>query len=129
MKSNCVKVFRKFCFHIFNCNINVNFVEKNYPFLSIATVEKCRILEKLSENTLVFHQVHKRIWPSSQRDTVFVSHIRKLSKKEEGERLKNEIENAWMVTNWASEHQDAPVCFYMRHLQEAKFYESRESLV
>ena len=58
---------------------------------------------------MIFHQVHKRVWPSSQRDTVFVSHIRKLSSQEEGERIKNEIENAWMVTNWATEHDEAPV--------------------
>ncbi|XP_065059472.1 ceramide transfer protein-like [Rhopilema esculentum] len=79
-----------------------------------STVEKCRVLEKLSDNTMVFHQVHKRVWPSSQRDTVFASHIRKLSLSEEGERLKNEIENAWMVTNWATDHDDAPANKYVR---------------
>ena len=67
------------------------------------------MLEKLSDNTMIFHQIHKRVWPSSQRDTVFVSHIRQLGSKEEGERIENEIENAWMVTNWATEHEEAPV--------------------
>ena len=67
------------------------------------------MLEKLSDNTIIFHQVHKRVWPSSQRDTVFVSHIRKLGPQEEGERIENEIENAWMVTNWSTEHEDASV--------------------
>jgi len=74
-----------------------------------STVERCRVLEKLSDNTIIFHQVHKRVWPSSQRDTVFVSHIRKLGPQEEGERIENEIENAWMVTNWSTEHEDASV--------------------
>ena len=67
------------------------------------------MLENLSDNTIIFHQVHKRVWPSSQRDTVFASHIRKLRPQEEGERIENEIENAWMVTNWSTEHEDAPV--------------------
>ena len=58
---------------------------------------------------MIFHQIHKRVWPSSQRDTVFASHIRKLGLKEEGERIEKEIENAWIVTNWATEHDDAPV--------------------
>ena len=78
-----------------------------YHFLG--TVERYRVLEKLSDNTMIFHQIHKRVWPSSQRDTVFVSHIRQLGSKEEGERIENEIENAWMVTNWATEHEEAPV--------------------
>jgi len=79
-----------------------------------STVERCRVLEKLSDNTIIFHQVHKRVWPSSQRDTVFVSHIRKLGPQEEGERIENEIENAWMVTNWSTEHEDASDNKYVR---------------
>jgi len=79
-----------------------------------STVERCRVLEKLSDNTIIFHQVHKRVWPSSQRDTVFVSHIRKLGPQEEGGRIENEIENAWMVTNWSTEHEDASDNKYVR---------------
>ena len=67
------------------------------------------MIEKLSENTLIFNQLYKRVWPSSQRDTCFVSHLKKLSQEEEGERLENEVANAWMVANFTTEHEEAPV--------------------
>ena len=74
------------------------------------TVDKVKVLEKLADNCIIFHQVHKRIWPSSQRDTCFVCHLRQLSRKEEGEKIENQIGNAWIVTNFSCEHDDAPVC-------------------
>lgn len=33
------------------------------------------VVETIRDDTLVFHQVHKRIWPTSQRDALFWSHI------------------------------------------------------
>eukprot|EP00794_Sanderia_malayensis_P009874 gene9874-10884_t len=90
------------------------FFDKNVRMEWDSTVEKTKVIEKLSENTLIFHQVHKRVWPSSQRDTCFVSNLRKLTYEDEGERLKNEVANAWLVSNWATDHEDAPDNKYVR---------------
>lgn len=42
------------------------------------TLESMKVIDVIDENTLVFHQIHKRIWPAAQRDAVFWSHIRKV---------------------------------------------------
>lgn len=70
------------------------------------TVEKVKLLEKLSENTAIFQQIHKRIWPSAQRDTCFISHIRQLG-KDEVEKIDKEIGNPWTVMNISMEHEKA----------------------
>ena len=31
------------------------------------TVEKMKVIERLSSDTSIFHQVVKRVWPSAQR--------------------------------------------------------------
>ena len=73
-----------------------------------ATVEKVKVIEKLSENTAIFQQIHKRIWPSAQRDTCFISHIRQLG-KEDVERIDKEVSNSWTVQNISMEHDKAKV--------------------
>lgn len=41
------------------------------------TVDHMKVVEKLRDDTLIFHQIHKRVWPAAQRDALFWSHIRK----------------------------------------------------
>ncbi|PFX23451.1 Collagen type IV alpha-3-binding protein [Stylophora pistillata] len=36
-----------------------------------STLESSKVLEQLSESSIIMHQIYKRVWPSSQRDTVF----------------------------------------------------------
>ncbi|KAF4532275.1 hypothetical protein B566_EDAN007247 [Ephemera danica] len=69
-----------------------------------ATVEQMTVLESIAEDTLVFLQVHKRIWPASQRDALFWSHIRRVpdSKDRDGHDI-------WIVCNNSMEHPDFPV--------------------
>lgn len=43
------------------------------------TLESMKVVDVIDANTLVFHQIHKRIWPAAQRDAVFWSHIRKIT--------------------------------------------------
>lgn len=50
-----------------------------YVYALAATLEDCTILEKISADTLLFLQTHKRIWPASQRDAQFWSHMRKIT--------------------------------------------------
>ena len=64
------------------------------------------VVEALSENTLVFHQIMKRIWPSSQRDILFISHIREIEPAADDERLENEVGHPWLVCNWSTDHDD-----------------------
>ena len=70
------------------------------------TVESATILEALSEDTIVFHHLHKRVWPSTQRDTVFCSHICTLPN---APREENQVGHTWMVGNFSIDHPAAPV--------------------
>ncbi|XP_037933868.1 ceramide transfer protein [Teleopsis dalmanni] len=58
------------------------------------TLEDCTILEKISPDTLVFLQTHKRIWPASQRDALFWSHMRKIQ-----DGLDEGATDTWIVCN------------------------------
>lgn len=71
--------------------------------LLTATVEQMTVLETIREDTLLFHQVHKRIWPASQRDAVFWSHITQVPDIKD-----QDAHNIWVVVNHstdAPEHQ------------------------
>lgn len=78
------------------------------------TLDSCKILEQLSDSTLIMHQIYKRVWPSSQRDTVFLSHIREIPAYDAGERQENEVGRPWIVCNYSIEHPDAPINKYVR---------------
>nr|CAD7266944.1 unnamed protein product [Timema shepardi] len=68
-----------------------------------ATLEQMTVLETVSEDTLVFLQVHKRIWPTSQRDALFWSHMRKVpnNKDQDGQDI-------WIVCNHSTDDPDFP---------------------
>lgn len=63
-----------------------------------------KVLETISEDTLVFLQIHKRIWPASQRDVIFWSHMRHLSDDQD-----RDGPDIWTVVNHSTEHKDYPV--------------------
>ncbi|XP_031559245.1 ceramide transfer protein-like [Actinia tenebrosa] len=90
------------------------FFDKDVRMEFDSTIEYFDILEKLSDSTLIFHQILKRIWPSSQRDFVFCSHIQDIAPENEGDRLDNEVGYAWLVTNFSVDHPDAPINKYVR---------------
>lgn len=83
------------------------------------TVESMKVLEEIDSNTLIFHQVHKRVWPSAQRDAVFWSHIRQvkdpvasfLSKEDVNPYNCPELKlyNVWIVCNNSIEKPEVPV--------------------
>lgn len=56
------------------------------------------ILEQISSDTIVFLQTHKRIWPASQRDALFWSHMQNI--REKGDRNAND---EWLVCNHSIE--------------------------
>jgi collagen type IV alpha-3-binding protein len=88
------------------------------------TLDSSRMIEALSDDTLIFHQVHKRVWPSAQRDTCLMSHIRnfhldsKTSKpitkisspsSATSPNLSELANDYWIVINHSIEHDQAPI--------------------
>lgn len=62
------------------------------------------ILEKISSDTLVFLQTYKRIWPASQRDALFWSHMRNVKDIKDPE-----FHDTWVVCNHSTQDNDYPV--------------------
>ena len=46
------------------------------------TVDKFRVLEYFDKDTIVCYNLHKRVWPAAARDSVILSHIRRLKDAE-----------------------------------------------
>ncbi|KAG8228853.1 hypothetical protein J437_LFUL008349, partial [Ladona fulva] len=68
------------------------------------TLEQMTVLETISEDTLVFLQVFKRVWPASQRDALFWSHMRRVPDDKDPD-----AHDIWIVCNHSTEHPDFPV--------------------
>ena len=71
------------------------------------TLDSMNVIEEINPNTLVFHQIHKRVWPAAQRDTVFWSHIRRINPSEKDSPNLHDI---WIVCNNSADRPDIPVC-------------------
>lgn len=69
-----------------------------------STLEDMSIIETISKDTLVFLQTHKRIWPASQRDALFWSHMRKVPDDQDPDN-----HDVWIVCNHSTEYPDYPV--------------------
>ncbi|XP_026673401.1 collagen type IV alpha-3-binding protein isoform X2 [Ceratina calcarata] len=68
-----------------------------------ATLEDMTVIESISKDTLIFLQTHKRIWPASQRDALFWSHIRRVSDDQDPD-----AHDLWIVCNHSTEHSKYP---------------------
>lgn len=75
-----------------------------------ATLEQMTVLDRVDDQTLVFLQVHKRVWPVAQRDALFWSHIRRIP-NDDSLILSQDPRphDTWIVCNHSAEHPDAPV--------------------
>ncbi|XP_067666749.1 ceramide transfer protein-like [Haliotis asinina] len=73
-----------------------------------ATLETCRTVEWLSEDTLICNNVIKRVWPASQRDALFWSHIRNIQGENE------DSPDSWIVVNYSCDHPNCPGGKYVR---------------
>lgn len=71
------------------------------------TLEDMTVVEKVSNDTLIFLQTHKRIWPASQRDALFWSHMRQVPDEQDPD-----TQDLWIVCNHSTEHPDYPVNFF-----------------
>ena len=71
------------------------------------TIDAMTVLEEVDQTSLLFHQVHKRVWPTAQRDAVFWSHMRKVSVTKE--EAAQGVRDSWLVANKSTEHAAAPL--------------------
>ncbi|XP_067233134.1 ceramide transfer protein isoform X2 [Chanodichthys erythropterus] len=65
------------------------------------TVENFNIVETLSDNAVIIYQTHKRVWPASQRDVLYLSAIRKIVANNEND------PDTWLVCNFSVDHENA----------------------
>ncbi|XP_042250383.1 ceramide transfer protein-like isoform X4 [Thunnus maccoyii] len=65
------------------------------------TIENFNVVEKLSDNAVITYQTHKRVWPASQRDVLYLSAMRKILANNEND------PDTWLVCNFSVDHEDA----------------------
>ncbi|XP_058631030.1 ceramide transfer protein isoform X4 [Onychostoma macrolepis] len=66
------------------------------------TVESFQVVETLSDKAVIIHQTHKRVWPASQRDVLYVSIISKILSTNEND------PDTWLVCNFSVDHDGYP---------------------
>ncbi len=71
------------------------------------TVDQASVIEKISNDTLVFRQVHKTIWPATRRDSLFWSHMRKIPAGSADSA--DGCRDTWLVCNRSTDHPDHPI--------------------
>lgn len=84
------------CYHFFSPDVRWDWEN---------TLESMKVVEEVNPNTLVFHQIHKRVWPAAQRDAVFWSHIRKV----QPDLPQSDLTDVWIVCNKSCDYHDIPV--------------------
>ncbi|XP_060762941.1 ceramide transfer protein isoform X1 [Neoarius graeffei] len=66
------------------------------------TVENFSVVETLTDKAVIIYQTHKRVWPASQRDILYLSVIRKILSTNENE------PDTWIVCNFSVDHDRYP---------------------
>lgn len=59
------------------------FFVPDFRMLWETTLDVSNVIETLDQDTLLFHQKHKKVWPAAQRDTVALTHIRSIKPEEQ----------------------------------------------
>ncbi|XP_033749933.1 ceramide transfer protein-like isoform X6 [Pecten maximus] len=72
------------------------------------TLESSVATEVHSEDTIVSHNIIKRVWPTSQRDALFWSHIRHVPSSQD------ETPDRWLVVNVSTNHPKVPSNKFVR---------------
>uniref|UniRef100_I3KE75 Ceramide transfer protein n=1 Tax=Oreochromis niloticus TaxID=8128 RepID=I3KE75_ORENI len=65
------------------------------------TIENFNVVETLSDNAVIVYQTHKRVWPASQRDVLYLSAMRKIMASNEND------PDTWLVCNFSVDHDNA----------------------
>uniref|UniRef100_A0A8C3AGE5 Ceramide transfer protein n=1 Tax=Cyclopterus lumpus TaxID=8103 RepID=A0A8C3AGE5_CYCLU len=77
------------------------------------TIENFNVVETLSDNVAIVFQTHKRVWPASQRDVLYLSAMRKIMASNEND------PDTWLVCNFSVDHDDAQVRLYVITLNDS----------
>jgi collagen type IV alpha-3-binding protein len=93
------------CYHFFSPDVRWDWEN---------TLESMKVVEEVNPNTLVFHQIHKRVWPAAQRDAVFWSHIRKVQDLPLPD---SNLTDVWIVCNKSCDYHDIPVSTLTHNLK------------
>uniref|UniRef100_A0A3P8ZNQ3 Ceramide transfer protein n=1 Tax=Esox lucius TaxID=8010 RepID=A0A3P8ZNQ3_ESOLU len=64
------------------------------------TIENFNVVETLSDNAVIVYQTHKRVWPASQRDVLYLSAMRKILANNEND------PDTWLVCNFSVDHEN-----------------------
>uniref|UniRef100_A0A669BA73 Ceramide transfer protein n=1 Tax=Oreochromis niloticus TaxID=8128 RepID=A0A669BA73_ORENI len=64
------------------------------------TIENFNVVETLSDNAVIVYQTHKRVWPASQRDVLYLSAMRKIMASNEND------PDTWLVCNFSVDHDN-----------------------
>lgn len=83
-----------------------HFFDKDTRLSWDGMLESVDVVETLAEDTIIFHQLHKRVWPSTQRETLYCSHMCTLTNAPVQE---NMVGHTWMVCNFSMDHDKIPV--------------------
>uniref|UniRef100_A0A8C8IAV7 START domain-containing protein n=1 Tax=Oncorhynchus tshawytscha TaxID=74940 RepID=A0A8C8IAV7_ONCTS len=70
------------------------------------TIENFNVVETLSENAVIVYQTHKRVWPASQRDVLYLSAMRKILANNENN-PDTWLVYTWLVCNFSVDHDNA----------------------
>ena len=65
---------------------------------------KLNVVETLDPNTVVIHQLHKKVWPAAQRESLFWSHLEEISDQKQEDAI-----DAFIVCNRNIDREDVRV--------------------
>ncbi|KAG9355058.1 hypothetical protein JZ751_001771 [Albula glossodonta] len=95
------------CHYFWNTDVRNDWEsESAYPLPTrtnsvFTTIENFNVVETLSDNAIIVYQTHKRVWPASQRDVLYLSAIRKILANNEND------PDTWLVCNFSVDHDSA----------------------
>lgn len=80
------------------------FFDPKYKLDWDTTLDCMNVVENLSTDTCVLHQVHKRVWPAAQRESLFWSHFRRVNSHKDPD-----ASDLYIVCNHDMERPDVPL--------------------
>uniref|UniRef100_A0A158R4K8 Collagen type IV alpha-3-binding protein n=1 Tax=Syphacia muris TaxID=451379 RepID=A0A158R4K8_9BILA len=80
------------------------FYEPKYKGEWDETIDRMNVVEILSPDTCVIHQIHKKVWPAARRESLFWSHVRKIDSGKD-----SDAHDLFMVCNHDTQRSDVPL--------------------
>ena len=68
------------------------------------TIDELNVLEEVDDATVIIHQIHKQVWPVTQRDCLYISTLQKI--KNPPPTASGPLpSDTWIVSNFSVDHQ------------------------